>query len=94
MNKIKEFFSNIKLPALPTSEKILTILKIVLYIFGAILLFVPIFLIIKYLKSQNKKITLTPHFMIVDVENTEDIDENVLGDAIKIGKAMIDKMVD
>jgi hypothetical protein len=89
MNKIKELLSKIKMP---TTDQLLNIVKIFMFLFIAIILFVPIFLGIKYLKSKNKRIQLHPEFKILDIENNSGVDDDVLAEAVKIGKEMLDRI--
>lgn len=92
MNKIKEFFNKLW-NGLPSTEKILNIVKIFLFIFLAIICFVPVYFLIKYLKTNNKKIQIHPEFKIIDVENNSDVKDNGdLEEAIKIGKDVLEKI--
>ena len=83
---------------LPTSEKVLSVLKIIgiviLGIIGLIVLLVPGILLLKYMNKNGESITIHPKFKIIKVENNNDVDTKTLEEAIRIGQEALKRIAE
>ena len=57
-----------------------------------LIVIIPWFFVYLYLKKQGKTIVISPKFEIKEIKNTDNVDSKMLGDVIKIGEQIFNRI--
>ena len=83
---------------LPTSEQVISKLKVVGMVVGGIIaliiIIVPGIMLLKYMNKNGESITIHPEFKVIKVENSNDVDLKTSEEAVRIFQEALAKIKD